>query len=63
MGDTRIQTHLEQPTPAWSPVIYFNDGQVLKLEGCWPHGKAMAIAEQEAYHLNGVESIGAQRAK
>jgi len=47
----------------WTPVIYFNDGRVLKIEGRWPHDKAVAIAEQGAYHLDGVESFGAQRAK
>lgn len=61
MGDARHEVHLGQPAPAWAPVIYFIDGRVMKIEGCWPHDKAMAMAEQAACHLDGAESYGAQR--
>ncbi len=60
IGETVSRAQVAQGA-TWTPVIYFNNGRVLKIEGRWPHDRAMGIAEQEACQLEGVESFGAQR--
>ncbi|MFA7097640.1 MAG: hypothetical protein WC383_14325 [Gammaproteobacteria bacterium] len=48
----------EPSGPTWAPVIFLDDGQVVRLPGGLSRAEVMAVAEQQAERLENVDRFG-----